>query len=39
MDNEASQLEQDIGTVINSLRGKGQQIYINKAEWKLTQNT
>jgi hypothetical protein len=23
---------------VNSLRGKGQQIYINKAEWELTQN-
>jgi len=31
--------EQDIGTVINSLRRKGQQVFVMMAEWKFTQNT
>ena len=38
MDNASSQLEQDIVRAINSLRGKGQQVYLNKSEWELTQN-
>ena len=38
MDNEASQLEQDTVTIINSLRRKGQQAFVITAEWKLIQN-
>jgi hypothetical protein len=38
MDNEASQLEQDIGRAFNSLWRKGQQVFVKVAEWELTQN-
>ncbi|MDQ1326770.1 MAG: hypothetical protein QG641_2474, partial [Candidatus Poribacteria bacterium] len=37
--NASSQLEQDIVRAVNSLWGKGQQVFVTMAEWKLTQNT